>query len=241
MEYYLGYCDKMTAKELEETDIVMFAGKFILKQKDIVEKQKGMQEVNSKLQKILDGMKKGAHEYKIFLKAELGDYDVMHDGFKCDFLNRFSCIDLLPGNESADGGDEASSVIERGLLFGKVSRIKLFFINTDEFKILKYPADKIKSFMKPRTDAVGKINKDIYIVINAAILSKDMDRGNYDKVAKDIYVPGMENNYFMIGLIKAIEVYSDLDLKNKLGEVGALDAPSQPPTPPKTLQIDNNL
>jgi hypothetical protein len=186
-------------------------------------------------------MQKGAHEYKILLKVELGDYDIMHDGFKCDFLNRYNCIDLVPGSEAGRDGGQSRSVIERGLLFGKVSRIKLFFINTDDFKILKYPAEKRKSFLKPGIDAPGKTNSEVYIVINAAILPKDTNRSNYDKVAKDIYVPGMENNYFMIGLIKAIEVYSNPELSNKLGEVGSLDAPAQPSTPPKTLQIDNNF
>jgi hypothetical protein len=241
MEYYLSYCEKIGAKELEETDIVMFAGKYILKEKDMQKKQNGMEVVNAKLQKILQGIQKEKHEYRVAFKANLGDYDVMHDGFKCDFVNNYSCLDLAPGNEMGDEGGETRSVIERGLLFGKVSKIKVFFINTEDFKLLKYPADKKDALLKASTDAVGKINKDVYIFIDMAILPKDTNRSNYDKVAKDIYVPGMENNYFMIALVKDIEVYGDMDLKNKLGNVVATDAPNPSTAPTRTLRIQDNF
>ena len=223
MEYYSGYCDKIGAKELEETDILMFSGKYALNEKNEFNKQKGLEEVNLKLQKILKGIQRDTHEYKVLLQAQLGEYDTAEEGFKCEVVNNDSCIDLSPLEQSTNSsGDEGNSrsIIERGLLFGKVSRIKIFFVNTEEFKMLKYPAGKKDTFLKSRTDAEGKVKKEVYAVINVEIVSKDKYKRAYDNIEKNIYVPGMENNYFMLARIKSIELYEDMELKIKLGNLG---------------------
>jgi hypothetical protein len=219
MEYYLGYCDKIDEQELEETDIVLFEGKYILNAKDELERQQGLKEVNVQLQKILQDMQKNTHEYRVFLRAQLGDYGNAQGGFKCDIVNNYSCLDLSPLNDAGNEGS-ARSIMERGMLFGKVSKIKIFFVNTEEFKILKYPADKKDTFLKSRTDAGGKVNMDVYAVVNIEILPKDEYKRMYDNIEKNIYMPGVENNYYMLARIKSIELFADMGLRNKIGNVG---------------------
>jgi hypothetical protein len=222
MEYYLGYCDNIGEQELEEADIVMFAGKFILNEKDEISKQKGRQEVNTKLQKMLQDARKDTHEYRLFLRAQLGEYDHMQDGFQCDVVNNTSCIDMTPLNDA--GYDQQSrSIVERGLLFGKVSKIKIFFINTADFKILKYPEDKKDALLKSRTGTDGRINREVFAVIDMEMLPKDADKRAYNEIKRNIYIPGLENNYFMLARVKNIEVYGDLDMKDKLGYEGLAD------------------
>jgi len=223
MEYYLSYCVKIGAKELEETDIVLFAGKYSFNEKDEIKKNKGLQEVSAKLQKMLQGMKGSTHEYRVFLRAELGEYDNAEEGFNCDIVNAYSCIDLTPLEKSLNSpGEEAGarSLVERGLLFGKVSRIKIFFLNSADYKFIKYPAEKKAALLKSRTGEGGAVNREIYTVIDIEILPPDKYRKAYDSIEKNVYVPGMENNYFMLARIKSIEAYGDLDLKDKLGDLG---------------------
>lgn len=223
MEYYSGYCDKIGPKELEEADIVMFSGKYVLNEKDGAGKQRGMGEVNEKLQKILERIQAGKHEYKILLKAELGEYNSIEEGFNCDIVRDGSCIDLSPlGQQAGNSGDEADqrSIIERGLLFGKVSKVKIFFVDTKEYKVLKYPANKKDALLRSRTDSGGNVNKEVYAVLNVEIVPKDKYKRVYDNIEKNIYVPGMENNYFMLARIESIDVYGDMEQKLKLGNIG---------------------
>jgi len=224
MEYYSGYCDKIGAKELEETDILMFAGKYVLNEKDELKKQAGLKAIDAKLQIILQSIQKGTHEYRLFLSAQLGDY--AQDGFQFDVINKDSCLDLTPLYDSGNG-EEARSIIERGLLFGKVNRIKLFFVNAEEFKFLSYPADKKDSFLKSRTDPEGKVNKEVYAVILIEILPRDENKRLYEDIKMNIFIPGMENNYFMIARVKNIAVYGDLDMKSKIGSMGNFDLSGQ--------------
>jgi len=220
MEYYSGYSAAIGAKELEETDIVMFAGQYALNEKDELKKQKGLQEVNAKLQKILQGMQGDTHEYRMFLRAELGDYDHDQDGFGCEVINNYSCIDLTPLSDAGSEG-EARSVIERGLLFGKVSKIKVFFINTQDFMLFKYPAEKKDAFLKSRTDPAGKVDKEVFTVVDMEILPKAQYKRVYDNIQQNVFVPGMENNYIMIARIKSIGVYDNMDMKNEIGRMGS--------------------
>ena len=223
MEYYALYCEKIDYRELEETYILIYSGRYQQHEKDEQLKQKDLKTVALNLHTILAETKKGDHEYKTTLVAELGEYNELKNSFECKVIEKGSCLDLLPSAKDSfetSGEDRVESVIARGVLFGKVSKIKLVFFNAEEFKGLQCPADRARLFLKSRTDEKGHSNKVVYAVLTIEILAKDKCERAWQVVSKYGYVPGLGNNYYMLCQVKKIEIFEDSSLKTRLGEVG---------------------
>jgi hypothetical protein len=225
MEYYAGYCDAIGPKEREEAYMVMYPGKYELHEKDEKKKQEDIADVDAKLKKVIPVVQKGTHEYTMVLRGEIGAYDTAKAGFSCIVARPHSFLDLAPrerGTADASGENAGQSIVSRGVLFGKVSRIKLVFINADDFGVLPYPSEKAAVLLKSRTDARGNINKEIYASLTMEILPRDKCRPVWDGIMQNVYTPGIESNYFMIARIKRIEIFDDMVLQHKLGNIGAV-------------------
>lgn len=221
-EYYSQYCDKIGARELEETYILMYSGRYSRHEKDEQSKQQDFKEVGLKLRKVIEETRKGTHEYSITLISQIGEYNELKGSFECNVIAKGSCIDLLPSAKDvfdSSGEDRIESVIARGVLFGKVSKIKLFFNNSEEFKNLKMPLASANKFIKSRTNDKGQVNRAVYAVLTFNILPKNKCEREWLGLAKYVYVPGMGSNYYEVAQIRSIEIFDGMDLKIRLGEL----------------------
>lgn len=218
MEYYAVYCDTVGLKELEETYMVMYPEKYELDEKDESKKQHDLDDIRSKLNKVIPAIRNGTHEYSILLRGKIGSYDTASKGITCVVVSPQGFVDLSPPERDPNGQEQ--SIVSLGVLFGKVSKIKLLFINADEYGVMPYPEDKAAAFLKSRTDSHGAINKDIYAVLNIEIIPREKCRSAWDGIVRNIYTPGMEKNYFMIARIQHMDIYDDLEMQHKLGTIG---------------------
>lgn len=226
MEYYALYSDGIGASELNEAFIVMYPEKYILHGRDNTKHEEDLNEVDEKLQKILPETEKGAHEYSVLLKTAFGNYDPDKEAFTCNIVNGHSCL-VLPALEgdinNASMQDNGQSIILRGIMFGKVNRINIFFVNTEKFGSFDYPPGKAEEFLKNRADSQGKTDKEVYAAINLVLLPKHNNYIQWKDVKRKIYPENLESNYLMLARIKSIEIYEDPELKHKMGSVGEVN------------------
>ncbi len=222
MEYYAGYCDAIGPKEWEETYMVMYPEKYVLNEKDARKRQTDIDEVRTTLKQVVSATRKGTHAYTVLLRGELGAYDSTAGGLFCRVIAPQGFVGLSPSEKNtvdASGSSAGQSTVALGVLFGKISTIKLLFINADEFCLLPFAADKAAALLAGRTDAIGNINKEIYAVLTIEILPRAACRRAWDGVMRNIYTPGTEKNYFIIGRIKRVDIYADPQMSQPLGRI----------------------
>jgi hypothetical protein len=209
MEYYAGYCDNIGPKEFEEAYLLMYPGKYASNARDDREKKKDLRDVSAKLDKIISMVQKGAHKYDVLTRAAIGAYNEEERGYTCDIIQPGSCLDLSPVEKGHGStlSENDQAIIGKGVLFGKIRKIKLFFLNAPDYGIMYSPKKDINI-------------KEAYAIVHIEILPKKQCQAEWEKINRYIYVPGVENNYYMIAQIDGVELYGEPDLKNKIGSVG---------------------
>lgn len=217
MEYYAGYCGMWGDREVEECCIAFHPDRYAAHEKDEARRKEDRELVRGELKEALAALG-SAHEYGMLMHAQLGDYDREHGGFRCDFAEPRSYIELGPLRQNMPVGRE-QSVIVCGLVFDRVHTIKIFFANTEEYNFLKYPVAKADRFLAARTSG-GTLNKEVYIRVVLKILpASDQRKHQLDELVKNTGVQGMASSYFVLAAIDRIEVYDDPALKTRLGNV----------------------
>jgi hypothetical protein len=224
MEYYAVYCDTVTEAEVEESYLALSPEKYAATKHDEANRKKDLVVVRSKLQSIVPAVRKGMHEYVVYFRSDLGEYDPLREGFHCQIVSPQSCLNVGPVKTDVQLMSEEGryqSEIMYGLLFDKVHTLKIFFSNAEEFDFLPCSKEQESRIIRDRTDYNGAVNTEAFVVMAVELLPKSaaVCRQHLDYIEKHVDARGLESSYFLLAKIKHIEVYNDPQLQQKLGEV----------------------